>query len=98
MRRSFGTDGWVQRLTPAPCDVVLLTDPRLVLEPYFYGRALWEGRSNLYQRGGEAPFKVFHGQFVLGMVARLRCELDIAQLLQFMSHSRFISSDTANSS
>ena len=41
---------------PAPRDLVFLADPRFVLEPYLYGRTFWEGRSDLCQRGGEAPF------------------------------------------
>ena len=41
---------------PAPRDLVLLADAGFVLEPYLYGRALREGRSDLCQLGGKAPF------------------------------------------
>ncbi len=42
-------------LRPAPCDLVFLSDPRLVLKPDLYGRAAWEGRFDLVQLGGKAP-------------------------------------------
>src|SRR3546814_17748868 len=41
---------------PAPGDLVLLADPRFVLEPYLYARAPREGCSDLCQLGGKAPF------------------------------------------
>ena len=41
---------------PAARDLVLLADPRFILEPYLYGRALREGCSDLCQLGSEAPF------------------------------------------
>ncbi len=41
---------------PASRDLVLLADPRLILEPYFYGRTLREGCSDFCQFGCEAPF------------------------------------------
>ena len=41
---------------PAPRDLVLLTDPRFVLEPYLYRRALRESPFDLCQLGGKAPF------------------------------------------
>lgn len=41
---------------PAPRNLVLLTDPGFVLEPYLYGRALREGVFDLCQLGSEAPF------------------------------------------
>lgn len=41
---------------PTPRDLVLLANPRFVLEPYLYGRALREGCSDLCQLGGKAPF------------------------------------------
>lgn len=66
---------------PTPGDLVLLAAPRFVLEPYLYGRALREGCSGLCQLPSEAPFfEGIHGKFVLGMVARPRRELDVAQL------------------
>jgi len=41
---------------PAPRDLVLLPDPRFVLEPDLYRRALRESFSDLCQLGGKAPF------------------------------------------
>jgi len=41
---------------PAPRDLVLLTDPGFVLEPYLYRCALREGCSDLCQLGSKAPF------------------------------------------
>lgn len=41
---------------PAPRDLVFLADARLVLEPDFYGRALWEACLDLCQRVRKAPF------------------------------------------
>ena len=41
---------------PAPRDLVLLADPRFVLEPNLYRRALRESCSDLCQLGGKAPF------------------------------------------
>ena len=41
---------------PAPRDLVLLADPRFVLEPDLYRRALRESFSDLCQLGGKAPF------------------------------------------
>src|SRR3546814_12455942 len=41
---------------PAPGALVLLADPRFVLEPYLYARAPREGCSDLCQLGGKAPF------------------------------------------
>lgn len=43
-------------LGPTPRDLVLLSDPRFVLEPDFYRRVARERRSDLRQRGSEAPF------------------------------------------
>ena len=41
---------------PAPRDLVLLLDPRFVLKPDLYRRALRERSSDLCQLGGKAPF------------------------------------------
>src|SRR3546814_6225399 len=41
---------------PAPGDLVLLADPRFVLEPYLYARAPREGCSDLCTLVGKAPF------------------------------------------
>ena len=41
---------------PAPRDLVLLPDPRFVLKPDLYRRALRERSSDLCQLGGKAPF------------------------------------------
>ena len=41
---------------PAPGDLVLLSDPRLVLEPDLYRCTAREARSDLVQFGSEAPF------------------------------------------
>lgn len=43
-------------LGPAACDFILLADPSLVLEPYFYGRTAREGRFDLCQLVCEPPF------------------------------------------
>ena len=43
-------------LCPAPRDLVLLSDPGLVLKPDFYRGVLGEGLSDLVQLGGKAPF------------------------------------------
>ena len=43
-------------LGPASRDLVFLADPRLILEPDLYGRALREGCPDLCQLGCEAPF------------------------------------------
>ena len=40
-------------LRPAPRDVVLLADPRFILPPQLYGRALRQGCLDLFQPGGE---------------------------------------------
>ena len=48
--------GAASALRPSPCDLVLLPDPGLVLKPDFYRRAAREGRSDLVQLGGKAPF------------------------------------------
>lgn len=41
---------------PSPRDLVLLPDTGLVREPNFYRCTAREGRSDLFQLGGEAPF------------------------------------------
>lgn len=41
---------------PSSRDLVFLPDPGLVLEPDFYRRVAREGRSDLVQLGGKAPF------------------------------------------
>jgi hypothetical protein len=41
---------------PAPRDLVLLANPRFVLEPNLYRRALRESCSDLCKLGGKAPF------------------------------------------
>ena len=49
--------GWPRSASgPAACNLVLLANARFVLEPDLYGRALREGRSDLCQLGGKAPF------------------------------------------
>jgi hypothetical protein len=48
--------GAASALRPSPSDLVLLSDPGLVLEPDFYRCAAREGRSDLVQLGSEAPF------------------------------------------
>ena len=52
----FGCRGPRPSSGPAPRDLVLLPDPRFVLEPYLYRRALREISSDLCQLGGKAPF------------------------------------------
>ena len=48
--------GAASALRPSPCDLVLLPNPGLVLEPNLYRCAARERRSDLVQLGGEAPF------------------------------------------
>ena len=52
----FGCRGPRPSSGPAPRDLVLLADPRFVLEPYLYWRAIRESFSDLCQLGGKAPF------------------------------------------
>ncbi len=52
----FGCPGPRPASGPAPRDLVLLPDPRFVLEPDLYRRALRESFSDLCQLGGKAPF------------------------------------------
>ena len=55
-RLVFGCRGPRPASGPAPRDLVLLPDPRFVLEPYLYRHALRESSSDLCQLGGNAPF------------------------------------------
>src|SRR3546814_15775771 len=43
---------------PAPGDLVLLADPRFVLEPSLYARSPRAGCSDLCQLGAKAPFSL----------------------------------------
>ena len=52
----FGCRGPRPASGPTPRDLVLLADPRFVLEPDLYRRALRERSSDLCQLGGKAPF------------------------------------------
>ena len=52
----FGCRGPRPASGPTPRDLVLLADPRFVLEPNLYRRALRESCSDLCKLGGKAPF------------------------------------------
>ncbi len=51
----FGRPGPFPASGPAPRELVLLPDPRFVLEPDLYRRSLRERSSDLFQLGGKAP-------------------------------------------